>query len=698
MREQGPKEPALNCDCQKTQTDSDIHPTTSNMASIHTARNIIGNDKTTPLFSLKGLSNLAPSTITSLNIQGIPLERQVAYTQYAANISSFIFASATNKTITVSPAPLGKITLSTMLPITSPPVSFTLQKPLNSDQSEKFIKVLGPGASKTQSGRTTIYHAPAIPHDTINTVSQVATPFFNAGRDAINPKGMLAFRFLNNVIFLFARVHSYAAFNAEDKNSITTFEQLLDGPIGGKYFAKDYTVKDDKGVETKAVRDLGDKSYTLNEFNKHGRSDDEMVDEGEGSPMAKIVAQSAGYFTFRGNETVFRAKPAKHPAVNIGTSSEIPRSTGILFPYFPGLIQPDAVFMNSVILRRFYQLLGSTHDFCQSYYLDIRHGVNSLATTDRGMEICHMLLGLDVALDTQSRCFFIIEKNKYLGFTLLGAKFAIFCNTRWFAPAHEDDLKSAINRMDPHESAVDDMIARFEVLHTKGQLDHAVERSVFDEPKNLASLLSGLVISDLDDEDVRELDRCIRNLNYMGTGYLTKNPQMITEMLETIASNKSIELERPTFLPSIRAPLLSRVFAALSKFGPDAPSFWNDRGREILCKPTDSSVTTTGGKRKIGNTDVYGNMPNRILITPKPLTVAVQDMTKVLEKGRVKMDVDERAGKYRNICVEHEETRKLMWKGLVSICSDSGKKQKPDVEEGSSNDVDIDDLMFKLLG
>lgn len=582
-----------------------------------------------------------------------------------------------------------------MLPITPPLLSFTLQKPLNSDQSDKFINVLGPGASKTQSGKTTIYHAPSISPSTIDTVAQLATPFFNAGRDAINPKGMLAFRFLNNVILLFARVHSYAAFNTEDANSLTSFEQLMGGPIGGLYYDKTTkTMQDEK--EVVVTKDLSPYSYTLNEHNKRGLSGSEMAVDSD-HPMKKIVNESRGYFTFRGNETVVKAKPAKHPAVNIGSSSEIPKSSGLVFPYFSGLIQPDPVFMNSVILRRFYQLLGRTHDLCQSFYLDIRHGVNSLATTDRGMELCHMLLGLDVALDTQSRCFFIIEKNKYLGFCLLGARYAVFCNTKWFSPVTEGDLSKAINRMDPHESAVDDMIARFEILQTKGQISKSVGRSSFDEPKYLVEILNGLVISDLDDDDTRELDRCIRNLNYMGTGYLTKNPQMITEMLETVASNKSIELERPTFLPSIRAPLNSRLFAALSKFGPDAPSFWNDRGKEIVCKPIDLSVATIGGKRKIGNSDDFGNMPDRILITPKPLTIAVQDLAKVIERGRVKMDIDERAGKYRNISVEHEETRKAMWKGLISICSESDKKVKPMTDDNEGG-IDLDALMFKLIG
>jgi hypothetical protein len=137
----------------------------------------------------------------------------------------------------------------------------------------------------------------------------------------------------------------------------------------------------------------------------------------------------------------------------------------------------------------------------------------------------------------------------------------------------------------------------------------------------------------------------------------------------------------------------------LSRFGPEAPSFWNDRGSEIPCKPVEKSVVTTGGKRKLGESDVFGNMPVRILVTPKPLLIAVKDMEKVMEKGKVKMDVTERAGKHRNISMESEETKKRVWKGLVEICGDSGKKQKIAVEDGSSQAaVDIDDIMAKLLG
>jgi hypothetical protein len=343
--------------------------------------------------------------------------------------------------------------------------------------------------------------------------------------------------------------------------------------------------------------------------------------------------------------------------------------------------------------------LGSTHEKCQVTYLEIRHGINSLATTARGMELCHIMLGIDLALDTQSRCFVIIDKNKYLGFTLLGARFAIFANTRWFAPANEQDLHTALARMDPHESAVSDILEKLEKLRASDRYSGMANRSIFAEPETLVGELEKLKISEVDDEDVRDLDRYIRNLNYMGTGYLSQNPQMIADMLATLASAKDIPLVRPTYLPSIKAPFASRHFRALSRFGPEAPSFWNDRGSEIICKPVDKSVVSTGGKRKIGETDIFGNMPDKLLITPKPLLIAVRDLDKVVDSGKVKMDAKERAGKYRNISLENEDTRKSVWKGLIDICAKETKKVRVETEVGlADGGVSVDEALLKLLG
>ncbi|RKF82659.1 hypothetical protein GcC1_012034 [Golovinomyces cichoracearum] len=125
----------------------------------------------------------------------------------------------------------------------------------------------------------------------------------------------------------------------------------------------------------------------------------------------------------------------------------------------------------------------------------------------------------------------------------------------------------------------------------------------------------------------------------MGTGYLTKNPQMVTKMLATLTANTTIPLTTPTYLPSVRAPFSSDFFKLLSRFGPDAPSFWNDRGSEIVCKAVKRSVASTGGKRKVGEDDIYWNMPSKLLITPKPLLIAVKDLEKSVKKDKGDTDI-----------------------------------------------------------
>jgi len=572
---------------------------------------------------------------------------------------------------------------------------------LNSDQAEKLVNVLGPGANKTTSGKTTIYHAPSMPSSILPNVITISNDFFNAGRNSVNPRGLRAWNFISNVVSEFLKVHSYPAFRIEDPESLTAFEQLIGGESDGKYYPRTWTTKNEKGEEKAGQRDMVPASRTAveEEKRKRDRSDAMTDDDDEDMPARKRAETATGFTQSSGRDTVVKARPAKHIVDNIGSPANVPKMPGLVFPYFHGLIQPDNAMINSTVLRRFYPLLGRTHEECQKTYVEIRHGINTLSSTSRGMELAHILLGIDLALDTQTRVFLIIEKNQYSGFALLGARFAIFANTRWYAPDTEEEIEDAIRRMDPHESAVDDMTKKLKELTSLDKFTGSTDRSIFEEPWRLAEELAKLKFEDISGEETRELDRCIRSLNYMGSGYLASNPQVIADVLATLASSKDITLDRPTYLPSVKAPFTNRNFKALSRFGPEAPSFWNDRGVEIPCRPTEKSVAGIGGKRKIGAPDVFGNMPGKLLITPKPLLVAVRDMDSVVSKGRVKMDVGERAGRYRNVCVEAEESRKAIWTGLVSLCDVETKKPKTDQDaEDAVSSNDHMAALMELLG
>ncbi|RKF58914.1 hypothetical protein OnM2_064064 [Erysiphe neolycopersici] len=231
--------------------------------------------------------------------------------------------------------------------------------------------------------------------------------------------------------------------------------------------------------------------------------------------------------------------------------------------------------------------------------------------------------------------------------------------------SHAMPVKHKSIGIDPHECAVDDMTKILERLKSTDQLEGNSDRKVFSDPQLLVDELALLKLDEIEDDDIRELDRCVRNLNYIGNGYLTKNPQIITEMLTALNPQIEIRLAEPTYIPSVCSPFSSDIFKLLSRFGPEAPSFWNDRGSEIVCKAGEKTIEMSNGKRKIGETDIYMNMPSKIMITPKPLFIAVRDLEKVVDKVKVKMDANERAGRYRHVSIEHDETKRKLWKELV---------------------------------
>jgi hypothetical protein len=660
------------------------------MAPIYTARHVSASDRTIPLFSLRGLTNYAPTTASLCGIAGVPLERQVAYTQYTANIAHFITASAAGKSVTIANNPLGPVKLRRSLPLLAPPVHFTLQKEISHDQSEKLIRLLGAGAAKTISGKTTIFQAPSLDDDTLSKVLPLASSHFNAGRDAVNPMGLRAYWFITGLFAELLRVHSYAAFSSESKESIVELTALLGSKTDASYHAFDDD--DDPRARDAYSRYLYDRAISDAE---RGMNVDESP---EVAAMKDHLRGTKGYLRMSGDDAVSIARPPRNPVVNVGSSAQVPESPGILFPYFHGLLQPDQQSLMKFVHSHAFLLLGSTVQECQDNYALLRRGFNSLSTTDVGMALSHLGLGLEIALQTQGRCFAICDSNRYQGFALLGSRLAVFDSTKWVRSAEADILRDDLSVIDPHIASVRGLVSMFGELTAKEVYQGPpVTEATFSEPRNLIEVFDGIRLDSIGDQE-KEMNRLVRGLNYMGGGYLARNPQVLCEVLETLFSDAVVELDRPTYISSIRAPLGARSYRLLSHFGPEAPSLWNERGQEYECKAREVPQTT-GTKRKIGEMDMFANLPSRLLVTPKPLEIAVKDMERVIDKGCVRMDLKERAGRNRNMSIEAEKTRKDIWKVLVGGLHDTGNKKRKVADAAKGDEkVGFDDALASLLG
>jgi hypothetical protein len=69
------------------------------MSPSYTARAAAAGETAPPVFALNGANGHIPAKVSSLNLLAVPIERQVAYTQYVANLDAFVAATSAGKKV-----------------------------------------------------------------------------------------------------------------------------------------------------------------------------------------------------------------------------------------------------------------------------------------------------------------------------------------------------------------------------------------------------------------------------------------------------------------------------------------------------------------------------------------------------------------------------------------------------------------------
>lgn len=685
---------------------------------IHTAKHISSDAKTTPLFRLKGLPNLAPATISSLDIHGVALRRQVAFSQYADNITHFLAATSKGERLRIDGEPLGRLSVTgTNVPLAHPVVKFALLKDLPTQKVDKFVSTLGPGASSEVVGRTRVYTMKTMPKGMLAKLKVIASRDFNAGPDFVNIRGYEAYLLINRLIDLFLRVHTYTAkFEPLPEESLVAIQSLdtthPDFIRAHGEIMKTLKPQEQQVGEDEAMNLAGETPVATDDATEHIDVTDYSVAVEEGALIngsdeyedeVSALGVHIGVYSTAGIDSVAWAKPSPVPnsEINRGPPGSVPEESGILFPYFCGLVEPDPKILREFVCRRAFLLLGNTTEECQANYLEYRRGIASLATTQVGMELTHMITGINLALQTQGRCFMLLDRKEYSGFVLLGHEFCVFDTKQWILPDKENLRESLLN-IDPHAKSVKELCRLFVGWRVKGAYSgDALSEDDFDHPVRIAAAFEKLDITQLEKEDLTYGNQLARCLNYQGDGFKPMDPIVVAEQIALLFSDAPIQLSPPTYFPDMTSVNTGREFAIMSRFGPESFSLWNDRGSLFECKPVQitSVVTNNKRKREQKEEDKFANMPDRILITPKPLQIALNDWKKVVDKGSIRIDLKERAGKFRNVNVVSEMSRKKIWgalcDGLGEVETRPRKKTKGNDEP---KDAEYDDVMSALLG
>lgn len=334
----------------------------------------------------------------------------------------------------------------------------------------------------------------------------------------------------------------------------------------------------------------------------------------------------------------------------------------------------------------------------QEGFRDFKRGWNDLMATESGEAMAHLVKCAELAIESQARLYVIMDGDEYLGCSILGSGFAIYNGSSWVVSNSAEDFKASLRCLDPHQSAVASLEAVLGRLALTSSYTGSTSLGDLEDPSSLVAVLEGLKLKDVDPKEIGNLDNALRRLNFRGDGFRKAHePNDVKWFLDQFFNHDTPKLQKPCYIASCRMDLTDKATILLSSFGPDAPSFWNNKGVEIACIAQEV-YRVENGKRKKSEEDVFANMPEAILVSPKPLTVAIGDWAGyVLTKKAVKFDLKERAARHRNKGIIAEEIKKEVWallvKGLQTV-------KRVDVGKGKDREAaaSFDDAFAAFLG
>jgi len=631
------------------------------------------------------LRTLAPLNL--LSIFGRVTEYEVAYAGYVHNIAAFLSATNRGHRLLITAEATGhtiKPTCITWMPL-APPVSFVFKSNIKEARQNTLIAAFPTrGLSFAKSGEYLKAVIKFPNYEIVDALKPFAAKFSRATAEELAIQGWSSFQLLTMLINDFLATNSYAAFFDIDQTEPTAanleYLDVLNLP-------KDYVGYGLKKNERNIATAMGG-------FNLAGIEEEEQM---EGDFRFESFAHM--------REMVSAAKPSPLPSSNNhGPPASLPAQSGLFFPYFHKLIVPDYVTVPKIIGTHFYRYLGATAKNCQEVYDELVSSWPSLTATRAGMILAHVIFGISLALQTQTRLYVLQSGTEYHGFCLLGAKFGVYDGEKMRTPESADDLRSSVrDHCSRHHQALEGIAEMCSGEPLAGTEDYE-EVSVGEITGGL-SLMKIVSKREWDDEDVEKLQGFLGKVDF-GRHYWSIGHQSLVRAVQLLTTEKATPLaddQFPAYAGGDVSLFGSRAYQVLSFFGPNAPSFRN-RGGESFKIPlmteedVDNQVDEATGKVRM----------EQMIVSIKKLGEAAKDFEDMVKFGEVRMNQKERASKYRNI-IFSGEARKTIWTSLRTYVAPlkpevqapiekevgSGKKGK---KRAGSEDIDEElDNMLKRL-
>lgn len=574
---------------------------------------------------------------------GKPDRTQLAYSGYKDNIEAFLHATAVKKKTSVSaghfPIPAD---YHPTVPLPLPRTIFKLAKKPNAD----FLKRMKEGLEKF--GLEEVYVGKGDPSFILSTpgYSSLSTTIASISLPrgpVVESTCQLESAILNLRVYqcvdLFLRTNTYSYKEGAEETWALNPDKRgsgMEARVGG------YWYRDGFNAKTKVPKTSAGESVRV------------RIEEDETEPI-DTTPHLSGMVSL--DAVVLVAKPSNKPATSsYGTPAEVPFVSGILFPYFQGMLSGDSAGYRELVTSLFYRNLGVAGKDNRDAYKEFRAGMGSFATTASGIIMTHVLKGIQMSLQTQTHLFLLIETGVYHGFVLLGEHFSVFAHGAWKRPLAADDLRDDLKRIKSHTASLAD------VREILGQCQDINGDSIMVEEENLqtsvdlADLLSRVNIEENEDQ-VEELRKSLQNLSFPSR-FRTFRPDYIREAIEFLTTKRnSFPRDLPIFLSSEWAKMGTVEYKTFASFGPKGFSFRNAVGTEI-------NIPKAGEEDPMGRKNEDGKLIYpRLIVGEKSIAACITEWEALRVRGMIRMDLTERASGSRNR-IFTDKSKEIVWTAL----------------------------------
>jgi hypothetical protein len=416
---------------------------------------------------------------------------------------------------------------------------------------------------------------------------------------------------------------------------------------------------------------------------------DEMEVDGEVDALEKKDLTPDMPTQCNADQIVVVAKPSPLPSsTNFGKPSEVPNKKGLLFPYFDGMLISDTKAFRSLVCDLFFRNLASPGQETREAYTLFRAECGSFASTAAGREMTHILQGIKLGLEAQAIVYLLFDEGTYKGFCLLGEYYQVFMNGHVYSPLSEEELRAELLTLQTKsESRASLKQALRECKDVEGNLLQVGDEEDFSKVLVVARILSKVGIEASGKELVRDVEEKLARCGFP-TQYRTFKPSFVAEAVRLLC-DASVPLPDDLIFfipPSNWRGIDEREYQILASFGPRSFSFRNARGVEFTV-PRD-----TKDEDRLSMDAKKEGAQTFMLVSEKKVTECVRDWAELKKTGKIRMDLDERAGGNRGLKFEGK-SKDLIWnelknagiKGVFERGTDEGKKRTHDAAFGTDD-------------